>query len=268
MKTTILIAILSMTVATPLLADDNSLLTNETARVSYALGMMWGQNLKARDATNLNSDLMLRGLSDGRSGGTTLMTVPEMRNTLNQFQQELVRQAEAKRLALAAKNEKIGDAFLAQNKAQDGVVTLPDGLQYKVIAEGSGEVPTNTDTVTVSYEGAVIDGKVFDKSDKASFMISSVVPGFREALTSMKVGSHWKLFIPPDLGYGPYGRGPIIEPNSVLIFNVHLLSVQHPQPLTSDVIKVPSEEEIKNGAQIEVLSPEEVKKMQQQPQGK
>ena len=122
--------------------------------------------------------------------------------------------------------------------------------------------------MTVSYEGTVIDGKMFDRSDKASFMISGVIPGFREALTSMKVGSQWQLFIPPDLAYGPYGRGPIIEPNSVLIFNVHLLSVQHPQPLTSDIIKVPSAEEIKNGAQIEIISPEEVKKMQQQPQGK
>src|SRR5208282_1501516 len=185
MKTTILITILSMTVAAPLLADDTTLSTNETTRDSYALGMMWGETLKARDATNLDYNMVLRGLSDAESGGATLMTVPEMRNTLNQFQQKLARQAEAKRLALAAKNQKIGEAFLAKNKKEGGVVPLPDGLQYKVIAEGSGESPTNSDTVTVSYENTLIDGTVLGKSDKATFMVSSVVPGWQEGLTRM-----------------------------------------------------------------------------------
>jgi len=268
MKTTILIAILSMTAAAPVLADDTTLSTNETTRVSYALGMMWGKGLKAHDATNLDYNMVLRGLNDAASGGATLMTVAEMRKTLTQFQEELARQAEEKSQALAATNLQNGEAFLAKNKKEDGVITLPDGLQYKVIAEGSGPSPTNDDTVTVSYEGTLIDGTVFDKADKATFPVGSVIRGWHEALTRMKAGSQWKLFIPPDLAYDRHGRPPKIGPNSVLIFNVHLLSIEHPQPLTSDIIKVPSAEEMKNGAKVEIIKPEDAQKMQQQSQGK
>ena len=265
MKTTILIAMLSLTIAAPMLADDNALSTNKNARLSYALGMMWGGGLKARDATNIDYDMVLRGLSDAESGGATLMTMQEMRDTLNRFQQETAWRAEEKRRTLEAKNQKIGQAFLAKNINAKGVVGLPDGLQYKVIADGSGDSPTNNnDSVVVSYEGSLIDGKVVEKSDKARFQMSAVIEGLREALTRMKVGSQWELFIPASLAYGPYGRPPTVEPGSVLIYDVHLLSVDHPQPLTSDIIKVPSEEEIKNGAHIEVLKPEDVKKLQEQ----
>jgi FKBP-type peptidyl-prolyl cis-trans isomerase FklB len=266
MKTIILTAIFSVTAAAPLLADDTTLSTNENTRVSYALGMYLGESWKAHDITNLDYDMLLRGLNDAESGGATLMTVPEMHNTLGQFQQKLARQQEQQRQELADKNLQISDAFLAKNKKEDGVVTLSDGLQYKVITEGSGPSPTNSDTVTVSYEGTLVDGTVFDSSDKATFQVGGVIPGWREALTRMKAGSQWKLFIPPDLAYGPYGRPPKIEPNAVLIFNLHLLSIEHPQPVTSDIIKVPSAEEMKKGAKVEIIKPEDVQKMQQQSQ--
>ena len=268
MKTTILAATLSLTVAAPVLANDNTAFTNETARVSYALGMMLGQNWKEHGVTDLNYNMLIRGLNDAESGGPMLMTLPEMRDTINQFQREVAQQQEQKQKALAVANARAGDAFLAKNKKADGVVTLPDGLQYRVIAKGSGPSPANDDTVTVSYEGTLVDGTVFDKADKATFPVGSVIPGWREALTRMKTGSQWKLFIPSDLAYGTHGRPPKIGPNSVLIFNVHLLSIEHPQPLTSDIIKVPSAEEMKNGAKVEIIKPEDVQKMQQPSQGK
>ena len=149
---------------------------------------------------------------------------------------------------------------------------LPDGLQYQVITAGTGAVPTVADMVTVNYSGTLLDGTEFDSSYKrgqpAQFPVSNVIPGWTEALTQMKVGSKWQLFIPSELAYGEPGR-PGIPPNSVLIFEMELLSTQHrrrhapppsAQPLTSDIIKVPSAEEMKKGAKIEVIKPEDVAK--------
>jgi FKBP-type peptidyl-prolyl cis-trans isomerase len=180
-------------------------------------------------------------------------------------------------MELAAKNKTEGDAFLGANKNQLGVQTLPDGLQYLVITNGTGEIPTAGDTVTVNYRGTLIDGTEFDSSYKrgqpATFPVGGVIRGWTEALQKMNAGSKWKLFVPSDLAYGPQGR-PGIAPNAVLFFEVELLSVQHPNPpsaanspLTSDIIKVPSAEEMKKGAQIETIKAEDVPKLQQaQPQ--
>jgi len=266
MKTVTLIAIFVLTAATPLLADNTNVLNDEKSRVSYALGMMLGERWKADGITDLDFNLLLRGLKDAHAGGATLMTEPEVRNTLVQFQQTLAKQQEQKRQELAAKNLKISDAFLAENKAKKDIVTLPDGLQYKVITEGSGPSPAASDTVTVSYEGTLIDGTSFDSSDKATFQVGGVIPGWREALTHMQAGSEWQLFVPPDLAYGSYGRPPRIEPNSALIFKVSLLSIEHPKPITSDIIKVPSAEEMKRGAKVEIIKPEDAQKLQQESQ--
>ena len=254
--------------AAPMLAQDTNSLPDERSRVSYALGMMVGQSWKAHGATDLDYDLVMQGIKDTQSGNTPLMTVSQMRMTLGQYQQELAKQQEEKREELAAKNLNIADAFMAKNKTQNGVITMPDGLQYKIIKEGTGPSPSNGDTVTVSYVGTLTDGTQFDSSDKASFQLTSIIPGWREALTHMNVGAQWQLFIPPDLAYGPYGRPPQIEPNSVLIFKVHLLSIEHPKPITSDIIKVPSAEEMKQGAKIEIIKPEDAQKAQEQSQGK
>ncbi|HUA68000.1 MAG TPA: FKBP-type peptidyl-prolyl cis-trans isomerase [Candidatus Saccharimonadales bacterium] len=266
MKTTIIAVIFSMTMVSPLLADDTNLLSDDKARVSYALGMIVGEGWKAHGATNLDFDIVIRGLKDAEAGGSTLMTTPEMRTTLMQFQQELAKQEEQRRQELGEKNAKTGASFLAKNKDKSGVVTLPDGLQYKVLAKGTGASPTANDTVTVSYTGTLLDGTTFDSSDKAQFRVGGVIPGWTEALTNMTVGAKWQLFIPSELAYGAYGRPPRIEPNSVLIFTVELLSIEHPQPITSDIIKVPSAEEIKNGAKVQIITPEELKKMQEQQQ--
>ncbi|MGB7768116.1 MAG: FKBP-type peptidyl-prolyl cis-trans isomerase [Verrucomicrobiia bacterium] len=241
---------------TNVLADDKS-------RVSYAIGMMLGTRWK-QDGIDVSNEMVLRALNDVQAGRTTLLTEKEMGETLSEFQRGLAAKAEKRRQELAEKNRQAGEAFLAQNKEKNGVVTLPDGLQYKVITAGTGPSPAAGDTVTVNYEGTLIDGTKFDSSDKAQFRVGGVIRGWTEALTHMQAGSKWQLFIPSDLAYGPYGRPPRIGPESVLIFTIELLSIEHPQPATSDIIKVPSAEEMKKGAKVEIIKPEDVKKVQEQ----
>lgn len=129
----------------------------------------------------------------------------------------------------ASKNQAIGTTFLSKNKALPGVVTLPDGLQYKVLVEGKGPRPTASDTVTVNYAGKLIDGTEFDSSYKrgtpTSFPVGAVIPGWVEALQLMPVGSTWELYIPASLAYGEQGAPPSIGPNETLIFKVQLISI-------------------------------------------
>jgi len=256
----------------PVFADDTNILSDEKLKVSYAIGMTIGSNFK-QQAIDLDEALFLRGLKDARSGGSTLLTVPEMQATLREFQQTMAAKQAKIRAGLALTNKLEGDAFLATNKANPGVITLPDGLQYKVLTAGTGAKPTVDATVTVNYRGSLLDGTEFDSSAKAGHPIemqaNHVIPGWTEALTNMPVGSKWQLFIPSELAYGERGnRG--IPPNSVLIFDLELLDTKTTPPppptapLTSDIIKVPSAEEMKKGAKIETLKPEDVQKLQSQ----
>jgi FKBP-type peptidyl-prolyl cis-trans isomerase len=194
------------------------------------------------------------------------------------FQKEFAAKQQKIREEAAVKSKAEGEAFLATNKNNPGVITLPDGLQYKVITDGDGTIPTSNDVVTVNYRGTLVDGTEFDSSIKrgkpAQFSVGNVIRGWTEALLQMKVGSKWRLFVPSELAYGTRGR-PGIPANSVLIFEVELLStelqlVPEPSavsapavPLTSDIIKVPSAEEMKKGAKIEVIKPEDAAKLQQ-----
>ena len=178
--------------------------------------------------------------------------------------------------AAAAKNKADGEAFLAANKSKEGVVTTDSGLQYKTIKEGDGPSPAATDTVTVNYKGTLIDGKEFDSGNGISFPLNGVIKGWTEGLQLMKAGGSTRFFIPSDLAYGPSGP-PNIGPNSTLIFDVDLLSIKgkeqasaNPPPpaapvdpapkqvVTSDIIKVPSAEEMKKGAKIEVIKKEDL----------
>ena len=253
--------------------------SGEKARISYAIGMTIGHNFQAQ-GVEVDTDLLVRGLKDMQSGGTTLLTPQEMRDTLAEYQKTLAAKQQKMREEAAAKNKADGEAFLAGNKTKPGVVTLPDGLQYKIITNGSGATPMMNDAVTVNYRGTFIDGKEFDSSAKtglpAQFTVGSVIQGWTEALMQMKVGSKWQLFVPSELAYGERGR-PNIPPNTVLIFEVELISTEHQSPpapavptnppLTSDIIKVHSLEEMKKGAKIEVIKPEDAAKLQQsQPQ--
>ena len=171
----------------------------------------------------------------------------------------------------AAENKAAGEAFLTANKAKEGVVVTDSGLQYKIIKEGNGPSPAATDTVTVNYKGTLIDGKEFDSGNGISFPLNGVIKGWTEGLQLMKAGGSTRFFIPSDLAYGPSGP-PNIGPNSTLIFDVDLLSIKGkeqatpaasvaPDPkqvVTSDIIKVPSAEEMKKGAKIEVIKKEDL----------
>jgi FKBP-type peptidyl-prolyl cis-trans isomerase FklB len=135
-----------------------------------------------------------------------------------------------KQAAVAKKNLDAGQAFLEANKKKEGVVTLPSGLQYKVVTEGKGKQPKSTDTVVAHYRGTLINGTEFDSSyqrnEPATFPVGGVIKGWQEALPLMKEGAKWQVYIPSDLAYGPRGAGGDIGPNEVLIFDIELLSVK------------------------------------------
>jgi len=275
----IVLSILCLTPVSLALADGTNQLADEKSRVSYALGMNIGMGIK-QNSIDVDDAMFLRGMKDAQSG-TPLLTEQELRATMQEFQAGLRAKQQQRVAEMTVKNKADGEAYLAANKKNAGVKTIatttPDGkpseLQYKVITEGKGATPSATDVVTVNYAGTLIDGTEFDSSYKrgqpSSFQVGGVIRGWTAALQQMKVGSKWKLFIPAELAYGESGR-PGIPPNSTLIFDVELLETKNPAPatppapaapLTSDIIKVPSAEEMKKGAKIEVIKPEDVKKM-------
>jgi FKBP-type peptidyl-prolyl cis-trans isomerase FklB len=244
---------------------------------SYAIGVNIGGNLKRSDI-DLDFDQFLKGIKDTMTGAPT-MNEQQVREVLTQFQQELMAKQQEKRRQIGEKNKTDSVAFLEANKTKPGVVTLENGLQYKVIKEGDGAIPTTSDMVEVNYRGTLIDGTEFDSSAKAgrpvTFNLTSVIKGWTEALTRMKAGSKWELYIPSDLGYGEFGSGQRIGPNAALIFELELLSIKPTPPppapaapLTSDIIKVPSAEEMKKGAKIETLKQEDVEKLIKEQQSK
>jgi FKBP-type peptidyl-prolyl cis-trans isomerase FklB len=274
MKKTMLAVVVFAGLTAPVLADDTNILSDEKSKVSYAIGMTIGHNFQ-QQTIDVDDTLFMRGLKDAQSGGATLLTIPEMQATLKDFQQGMAAKQAKIRAGMALTNKLTGDAFLATNKNNPGVITLPDGLQYKILTAGTGAKPAADATVSVNYRGTSLDGIEFDSSAKAGhpveFQANHVIAGWTEALTNMPVGSKWQLFIPSELAYGERGnRG--IPPNSALIFEVELLDAKASPPpppttpLTSDIIKVPSAEEMKKGAKIETLKPEDVQKLQSQSQ--
>ena len=204
--------------------------TTKKQKASYALGMNVGTGMRKQGvAASVDPALVARGLRDALTGSKTAMTEDEMKASLQQLATELSAVRDAKAKEAGGPNQKEGEAFLLANKSKDGVKTLPDGLQYKVITEGKGPKPSASDTVTVNYRGTLINGKEFDSSYKrgqpASFPVGGVIKGWTEALQLMPVGSKWQLFIPSDLAYGDRGSGGDIGPSSTLIFEVELLSI-------------------------------------------
>jgi FKBP-type peptidyl-prolyl cis-trans isomerase len=208
------------------------LLKTQKDKESYAMGMNLGMGLH-RQGMALDPALVAKGMRDAMAGSKTLLTDDEARAALQQLRTDVGQKLEAKAKEEGAANRKTGDAFLAANKGKPGVVTLPDGLQYKIITAGTGPKPTATDSVTCNYRGTTIDGKEFDSSYKrgqpATFPLSGVIKGWTEALQLMPVGSKWQLFIPPDMAYGDHPPSPDIAPGSTLIFEVELLSIGEPK---------------------------------------
>lgn len=254
-------------------AQDKPTFKDPKEKSSYSIGANWGNSLKRQDV-EVDLEAMIKGLKDGLAGKSAL-TDQEVREALSALNQEIRAKMEEKRKAQGEANKKEGEKFLAENKSKPGVITLPSGLQYKVLAEGSGESPKSNDVVTANYRGTLIDGTEFDSSAKNGQPLvrpaNMLIKGWTEALQLMKPGAKWQLFIPPDLAYGERGAGGQIGPNATLIFEMELVSFKAPapppalptaQPVTSDIIKVPSKEELEKGAKIQILKPEDVEREQ------
>ena len=200
---------------------------------SYALGMDIGNQFR-KLSIDVDAAVFAKGLSDGLAGGKTLMTESEAKSAIGRVQNDFKRRqilptvGPEEKLPVDAR--KVGAAFLAENAKKPGVVTLPSGLQYKVIVQGKGRKPSVTDTVVCQYRGTLVDGSEFDSSyarkQPATFRVNGVIPGWTEALQLMPVGSKLQLFIPSELAYGAQGSGDKIAPGATLIFEIELLSIK------------------------------------------
>jgi FKBP-type peptidyl-prolyl cis-trans isomerase len=249
-------------------------LETQKEKFSYSIGVNVGTNIR-QQGVDIDPNLLFQGLNDALAGELKLLTEQEVQEALAALQQELRARHEQKRVEQVEKNKAEGEAFLAENAKKPGVITLPSGLQYRIITEGSGASPTRVqDSVKAHYRGTLLDGTEFDSSLKrgepATFALNGVIKGWTEALQLMKEGSKWELYIPSDLAYGPNGRGQHIGPNATLVFEVELIEVipaPKPEPVVSgEIIKVPSAEELARGAQIEVITAEQLKELQKQQQ--
>ena len=198
-------------------------------KISYGIGVDAARNFR-RLGLDLDIETLITALRDVYSGKKLEMSEDELRATMNTYQAELMQKQIQATKVLAEENKKAGDAFLSANKTKEGVVTLPSGLQYRVLKAGEGRKPTAEDLVEVHYRGRLIDGTEFDssyaKGQIAVFKVTGVIPGWTEALKLMPVGSAWQLFVPPQLGYGERGAGRDIGPNATLLFEVELLAIR------------------------------------------
>jgi FKBP-type peptidyl-prolyl cis-trans isomerase len=271
---------------------NSAMLKNEKDRLSYSVGMQLGTMIK-RNNLDVDISVVSDAMNDIIAGKQPKMSEPEAKEVMMTYQRSAATKREEDRKKQSEKNKAEGEKFLAGNKSKSGVktksVTLPDGskaeLQYKIITEGKGPIPMSNDVVEVNYKGTLINGTEFDSSSKhgdkpAKFPVNRVIRGWTEALEMMPVGSKWTVYIPSTLGYGDMGAGPTIEAGSTLVFEMELVAIEPKTPpspppapaapLTSDIIRVPSADELKKGAKIEVLKPEDVEKAkkeaeQQQP---
>jgi FKBP-type peptidyl-prolyl cis-trans isomerase FklB len=210
-------------------AQDAPALKSEKEKLSYAMGLDLGTQLKSR-SVDIDPDVFARALKDALSGAKTLMTDAEAKAVITELQKAMLVKQAAEAKAAGEKNMKEGDAFMAANKTKEGVVTLASGVQYKVLSPGTGKQPTLEDTVVCQYRGTLIDGKEFDSSYKrgqpATFPVKGVIKGWTEVLQLMPVGSKWQVVIPPALAYGERGAGADIGPNATLIFEIELVAVK------------------------------------------
>ncbi len=215
------------------LAQDKPQLKDQKDKASYSIGYDIGETFK-KQKIELNLDALVAGLKEALSGKEAALSKDEREKTLQAFQKEMMEKQIAASKEAAEKNKAEGEKFLEENKKKDGVKTTASGLQYKVLKEGSGAAPKETDTVVTNYRGTLIDGTEFDSSYKrnepATFPVNRVIKGWTEALQLMKPGAKYQLFIPSSLAYGERGAGQTIGPNATLIFDVELLSIKPPEP--------------------------------------
>lgn len=210
----------------PAAAAPATALTTDKDKLSYAVGIAFAKSLKAQ-GIDVDSAIVDKGLADGLSGAPGLMTDDQLKATMQALQQDVQKKQAVAMAAAAEKQKAAGDAFRAANAKQAGVVTLPSGLQYKILAPGNGQRPTENSTVLCNYRGTFIDGMEFDSSHgkPVPFTLKGIIPGMSEALLLMSPGAKWQLVIPPNLAYGDRGAGGVIAPDTTLIFEVEVVSV-------------------------------------------
>ena len=216
MKKYVIMALVMMTSAT-----FNTAKADDIDSISYAVGVGMGMQLRQMDAAELSVDKIAQGIGDALKG--------QVKYSDREMQQMVMEYFTKKEQEKVAQLMAEGKAFLAENGKKEGVITTASGLQYKVLKQGDGQVPQESDKVKVHYEGRLIDGTVFDSSiqrgEPATFLPTQVIKGWTEALTMMPVGSKWQLYIPQELGYGPRSAGQI-PPYSTLIFDVELIEIE------------------------------------------
>ena len=232
MNVRLLTGLMALTVTAAACSDgsasfESAALDSDDQKASYGIGLNVGSQL-ADSRDRLDRMAFMRGVEDALQGNEPAIDRAEIQPALEAFAQEIQAAAAAAREQAATENSEAGEAFLAENAQRDEVMTTESGLQYEVLSEGEGPTPAADDQVEVHYTGTLIDGTEFDSSrggDPAVFGVGAVIPGFSEALQLMPVGSHYRIWIPSDLAYGPQGSGPIIGPNSVLVFDIELLGI-------------------------------------------
>lgn len=210
-------------------AEEHSELPSQRDKVNYALGVNILNTFKQQGA-DVDLDTVFRGMRDADAGGKLLLSDAELRQTLAEYQRLLMQRRVTASKQQAESNKGEGEAFLRDNAKKEGVVTLPSGLQYTVIQQGSGALPQKSSMVECQYRGTFINGYEFDSSYRAGHpaivKVAEMIPGWREALPLMPTGSKWKLFVPPKLAYGEYGKGGMIGPNTVLVFELELIAIR------------------------------------------
>jgi len=251
-----------------------SAFTNQQDKIAYAVGMSLAGDILKRSGVEVNWDIMTEAVKDVMSGRPTKLTEQQMRETLTGYQQELKAKREQERAKTIEKNHAEAEAFLDSNKEKPGVkvhdaIALGSSnktqFQYKVITDGKGDSPKPSDTIVYGLTGKLINGKEFESFKDRKIPLAHVPEsGVREALQLMKPGAKWEVYLPANLAYGDFGRGTV-GPGAATIFEVELSALETPQPLTSDIIMVPSADQLKAGSNIMVIKPEDLKKMTNQP---
>jgi FKBP-type peptidyl-prolyl cis-trans isomerase len=209
---------------------ENAVLKTDKEKLSYSIGASIGRNLM-KDGTDINLNLLIKGLKTSTEGGNLQMSEQEIRYAMAEYQRVLRQHAMESRQQASIESRKKGKAYLAEYKAQKGVQALSNGVLYKIIKEGNGKKPTEADAVEVNYRGRMVNGKEFDATEPgrpANLKVASLIAGWKSALSAMPAGSKWQIVIPPELAYGDRGAGAgaDIGPNEVLVFDVELISIE------------------------------------------
>ncbi|MEY4729627.1 MAG: outer membrane protein [Pseudomonadota bacterium] len=207
--------------------EKESIFKSEKDKVSYGIGAEVGRNFRKQEV-EVNQELLLKGLNDALTGSKMLIPEKELRKVMNTFQNSVRMKTMMNKRVATEENRKKGEAYQAANKAKDGVVTLPSGVQYKIVKAGNGPKPTEASTILCNYRGTLIDGSEFDATDTepATLKIASLIPGWKQALQLMPVGAKWQIVVPPNLAYGERGVGADIGPSETLLFDVELVAIK------------------------------------------